>query len=185
MKKAKILNITIALILFSGIALSWSVDRYIDAEKRKEESLSKEETYPISEEFLQEEKLYYEYLKSSLDETELRNSSIRKENRGSPNIKQLNIFSAELKDWERKLEIIYDEIMRSLDDQQAEVLAKQQQEWRLQRDILATEAAMKASGSKASLEYVKSQVESTRLRAYELLEEYRGIFEKSMDAEPY
>lgn len=185
MKKTKILNILILLILLLGLAFSWSVDRYIDADSKKEAEIPQEESAPIAESFLEGEKLYYEYIKKSLDETKIRNQGIRKENQSGSNIRQLNIFSSELKDWERKLDIIYDEILRSVDEQQAEALAKQQQEWRLQRDLLATEAASKESGSKASLEYVKSQVESTRLRAYGLLEEYRAVFEKSMDVQPY
>lgn len=175
MKKYRILNLLIICVLIMGTVFTWFLDRYVEKEIKLMDMSSEaagEETFPEGE------RAYYEYIKRSLEEADARNQEIREANRYSSDIKLLNITSTELKDWEAKLNVVYDEIIGSLEGQNAEQLAKEQQEWLIQRDINATRAAAGEKGSRGSLEYVKSQTESTRVRTYELLEKYSEIFEK-------
>ncbi len=79
----------------------------------------------------------------------------------------------ELKLWDNELNVIYGEIMERLDASQASSLVDEEREWMKERDRLAAEAAKaSAGGSMESVEYTISLAESTRLRAYELIELY-------------
>lgn len=79
----------------------------------------------------------------------------------------------ELKLWDNELNAIYGDIMDRLDVSQASSLVDEEREWMKERDRLAAEAAKaSAGGSMESVEYTISLAESTRLRAYELMELY-------------
>lgn len=87
--------------------------------------------------------------------------------------------SDELKLWDSELNAIYNAILETLDQEHSELLAVQQRAWMKERDSLAMEAAKNSSGSLGeSGEYTASFTESTRLRAYELVEKYAAELEK-------
>lgn len=87
-----------------------------------------------------------------------------------------NSVSGELKLWDNELNVVYDEILSRLDEKQAGELVEEERQWMKERDRLASEAA-KASSDDAqeSVEYTASLAESTRLRAYELVNAYEYL----------
>ncbi len=79
----------------------------------------------------------------------------------------------ELKLWENELNALYSEILKELDQSEAQQLAQQQREWMKERDSRAMEAARSSpGGTTESVEYTESLAESTRERAYALLDAY-------------
>ena len=84
--------------------------------------------------------------------------------------------SNELKLWDSELNAIYDEILEHLDEKQTRNLVAEEREWMKERDRIAAEASKAVAGaSLESVEYIASQAESTKLRAYELLDEYEYL----------
>ena len=89
------------------------------------------------------------------------------------NVKDL--AQSELKIWERELDAVYDLLMDSLPEEEAEELKKEQQSWLEKASNNAREAASKKSGgSMESVEYTAAMAEAARARVYELLELYGG-----------
>ncbi len=81
---------------------------------------------------------------------------------------------SELRYWETQLNLLYSTIMAALPEEEAVSLAREQQEWRKERERTAAEAAKNESVVQGqSREYTLSQARSTRDRAYELLEQYK------------
>jgi len=139
------------------------------------ESISPLDTVPADkaekEAVLTEVQSYYKKRLLDLD------SQIEK-NRKSQQLSGLN-FSArsaasnELKLWDGELNAIYNAVLERLDQERSELLVAEQRVWMKERDSLAMEAAKNSAGSTSeSVEYTASLAESTRLRAYELVEEY-------------
>ncbi len=86
-----------------------------------------------------------------------------------------NLAQSELKIWERELDAVYDLLMDSLPEEEAEELKKEQQSWLEKASNNAREAASKKSGgSMESVEYTAAMAEAARARVYELLELYGG-----------
>lgn len=86
-----------------------------------------------------------------------------------------NLAQSELKIWERELDAVYDLLMDSLREEEAEELKKEQQSWLEKASNNAREAASKKSGgSMESVEYTAAMAEAARARVYELLELYGG-----------
>lgn len=86
-----------------------------------------------------------------------------------------NLAQSELKIWERELDAVYDLLMDSLPEEEAEELKKEQQSWLEKASNDAREAASKKSGgSMESVEYTAAMAEAARARVYELLELYGG-----------
>ena len=86
-----------------------------------------------------------------------------------------NLAQSELKIWERELDAVYDLLMDSLREEEAEELKKEQQSWLEKASNDAREAASKKSGgSMESVEYTAAMAEAARARVYELLELYGG-----------
>ena len=86
-----------------------------------------------------------------------------------------NLAPSELKIWERELDAVYDLLMDSLPEEEAEELKKEQQSWLEKASNNAREAASKKSGgSMESVEYTAAMAEAARARVYELLELYGG-----------
>ena len=86
-----------------------------------------------------------------------------------------NLAQSELKIWERELDAVYDLMMDSLPEEDAEELKKEQQSWLEKASNNAREAASKKSGgSMESVEYMAAMAEAARARVYELLELYGG-----------
>ena len=86
-----------------------------------------------------------------------------------------NLAQSELKIWERELDAVYDLLMDSLPEEEAEELKKEQQSWLEKASNDAREAASKKSGgSMESVEYTAAMAKAARARVYELLELYGG-----------
>ena len=86
-----------------------------------------------------------------------------------------NLAQSEIKIWERELDAVYDLLMDSLPEEEAEELKKEQQSWLEKASNNAREAASKKSGgSMESVEYTAAMAEAARARVYELLELYGG-----------
>ena len=86
-----------------------------------------------------------------------------------------NLAQSELKIWERELDAVYDLLMDSLPEEEAEELKKEQQSWLEKASNNAREAASKKrGGSMESVEYTTAMAEAARARVYELLELYGG-----------
>jgi len=87
-----------------------------------------------------------------------------------------NAASSELKLWDNELNMIYGEIMDRLNETQAAELVKEEREWIKERDRLAAEAAKSSAGDSAeSVEYTVSLAQTTRQRAYELVDTYEYL----------
>ncbi len=87
-----------------------------------------------------------------------------------------NTASNELKLWDSELNTIYSRILKSLDEKQTQQLVAAERQWLKNRDAAAVNAAKNsAGGSLESVEYTASLAESTRARAYELVELYAAV----------
>lgn len=82
----------------------------------------------------------------------------------------------ERKLWEAELDGIMKALEGRLDSAQVEDLYAEQREWRRDKESKALEAGRRQSGSALEeVEYSVSLAESTRARAYELVEEYGAV----------
>jgi Trk K+ transport system NAD-binding subunit len=96
------------------------------------------------------------------------------EKKNQSDVERQNSASSQLRYWETQMNSVYQTIMSVLSTEEAAVLARDQQDWKKQREQNAAEAARNLAGSRQeSTEYTLSQAEATRERAYELLERYR------------
>lgn len=83
--------------------------------------------------------------------------------------------SSELRYWETQMNALYQTLMEILPDEKAAVLSRDQQDWQKKRESAAAEASKNNSSDQSSgTEYILSEAESTRTRAYELLEKYKS-----------
>lgn len=101
-----------------------------------------------------------------------------RENQSASNVNASakNAASSELKLWDNELNLVYNEIMDRLNETQAAALVKEEREWIKERDRMAAEAAKASSGgSLESVEYTVSLAETTRMRAYELVDTYEYL----------
>lgn len=84
-----------------------------------------------------------------------------------------NMAEYEYRLWDNELNTIYRDILKGLTEEETEELKKEEREWMKTRDETARKAASKYSGgSIESMEYTASLADSTRSRAYGLLEAY-------------
>lgn len=84
-----------------------------------------------------------------------------------------NMAEYEYRLWDNELNTIYRDILKGLTEEETEELKKEEREWMKTRDETARKAASKYSGgSIESMEYTASLADSTRSRAYGLLETY-------------
>lgn len=159
-------------------------DRF-EAAKAEAVLISPLETAPIKADsptdaqgkVLAEEAAKASYYRNRLSDLEAQIQKNR-ENQGSfsNNSSAKNMASNELKLWDSELNAIYDEILEHLDEKQAGNLVAEEREWMKERDRIAAEASKAVAGaSLESVEYIASQAESTKLRAYELLDEYEYL----------
>lgn len=117
------------------------------------------------------------YYRERLEELDAQIQKSR-ENQSASNINASakNAASSELKLWDNELNLIYNEIMDRLNETQASALVKEEREWIKERDRMAAEAAKASSGgSLESVEYTVSLAETTRMRAYELVDTYEYL----------
>lgn len=114
-------------------------------------------------------------IQERLVQVEARIARIRSSDTDSNVYNVKNLAQSELKIWERELDAVYDLLMDSLPEEEAEELKKEQQSWLEKASNNAREAASKKSGgSMESVEYTAAMAEAARARVYELLELYGG-----------
>lgn len=79
----------------------------------------------------------------------------------------------ELSLWQSEVDLILDVLEGKLDGEERKSLLQHQQEWLRDRESRAVSASAKLGSAVAEeLEYIRSQAEDTRARAYELCETY-------------
>lgn len=140
----------------------------VPAEKNKSINLEEKSEEDI---FVLESQSYYKKRLQDLDNQIQKN----RESQSEPNINSSarSVASNELKLWDSEMNTIYSTILERLNKKDSEVLVAEQRAWMKERDSLAMEAAKNsANGSSESIEYTISLIDSTRLRAYKLVEEY-------------
>lgn len=140
----------------------------VPAEKNKSINLEEKSEEDI---FVLESQSYYKKRLQDLDNQIQKN----RESQSEPNINSSarSVASNELKLWDSEMNSIYSTILERLNKKDSEVLVAEQRAWMKERDSLAMEAAKNsANGSSESIEYTISLIDSTRLRAYKLVEEY-------------
>lgn len=119
---------------------------------------------------------YYRNRLSELDAQIQKNKENQASNSSNTSSLTLSSAASELKLWDNELNVIYDQILERMDEKQAGELVEEERQWMKERDRLAAEAAKAFSGdAKESVEYTASLAESTRLRAYELVEAYEYL----------
>lgn len=123
-----------------------------------------------------QEKLEISY-KTRLEELDVQIERNRKADAEKPVANSVKARAEnELKLWEAELDGILKALEGHLDSTQIEELYTRQREWRREKESAALEAAKKQSGSTLEeVEYSISLGESTRARAYELVEEYGAV----------
>lgn len=121
----------------------------------------------------EEKAAYYEKRLSDLD---IQVQKMRSESSDSTTYSMKTLAEKELNIWNIEMNSIYAVLMETLDDESKTSLENSQQEWAKSRDTKAEEAARKYSGgSLEGVEYTASLAESTRERAYSLVEEYGNV----------
>lgn len=114
------------------------------------------------------------YYRNRLAELENRIQKNREAQAASNNSNSAKTLAdSELKLWDNELNLIYNAIKDDLDDGEAADLVEEERAWIRERDRKAVDAAKaSAGGSLESVEYTVSLADSTRERAYELLDRY-------------
>lgn len=114
-----------------------------------------------------------------LNELDSQIQTMRDEQTGSAAVSIKAMADTELNLWEKEMGSIYGEIMEQLDELGREELARTQRQWMNERDAAAEKVIPSNSGSSIeSAEYTASLAESTRARAYALLEEYQEYLKR-------
>ena len=114
------------------------------------------------------------YYRNRLAELENRIQKNREAQTASNNSNSAKTLAdSELKLWDNELNLIYNAVKDDLDDGEAADLIEEERAWIRERDRKAIDAAKaSAGGSLESVEYTASLADSTRERAYELLDRY-------------
>jgi len=114
-----------------------------------------------------------DYFRKHLKELDAQIKKMREDSADSNTYSMKALADKELKLWNREQNAIYEAISETLSEDLKRKLEASQQSWIKDRDIKAEEAAKKYSGGTLEeLEYTASLAESTRERAYSLIEEY-------------
>lgn len=114
------------------------------------------------------------YYTKRLAELDVQIQKLRSDSTDSTTYSVQALAESELKLWKEEVSSLYSVIYEALDDEGKEKLESSQQAWLKDRDKKAETAARKYSGgSLEGVEYTASQAESTRQRAYDLLNEYK------------
>ena len=119
----------------------------------------------------------YDEFKSKFGETERAIARLTQNaDGGAGGVARKNAAASQLRYWETQLNSLYQTILDRLSKEEAAVLARDQQDWKKQRDDLAAEAVRNLAGEQQnSTEYTLTRASATRDRAYELLERYKDI----------
>lgn len=116
------------------------------------------------------------YYTKRLAELDVQIQKLRSDTTDSTTYSVQALADSELKLWNEEVNNLYSIIYEALDGDGKEMLESSQQAWLKDRDKKAETAARKYSGgSLEGVEYTASQAESTRQRAYDLLNEYKDI----------
>lgn len=116
------------------------------------------------------------YYTKRLAELDVQIQKLRSDTTDSTTYSVQALADSELKLWNEEVNSLYSIIYEALDSEEKEKLENSQQAWLKDRDKKAETAARKYSGgSLEGVEYTASQAESTRQRAYGLLNEHMGI----------
>lgn len=122
---------------------------------------------------------FYAMYQRRLDDLEEQILKTRSQQTKSTAISIKEMADTELELWDKELNSLYETIMEQLDEAGRKELARKEREWMKERDAAAEKAApVKSGGSIESAEYTASLAESTKARAYELLEEYQDYLKK-------
>ncbi len=114
-----------------------------------------------------------DYFRKHLKELDAQIKKMREDSADSNTYSMKALADKELKLWNREQNTIYEAISETLPEDLKRQLEASQQSWIKDRDMKAGEAAKKYSGGTLEeLEYTASLAESTRERAYSLIEEY-------------
>ncbi len=114
-----------------------------------------------------------DYFRKHLKELDAQIKKMREDSADSNTYSMKALADKELKLWNREQNAISEAISETLSEDLKRKLEASQQSWIKDRDIKAEEAAKKYSGGTLEeLEYTASLAESTRERAYSLIEEY-------------
>lgn len=113
------------------------------------------------------------YYQKHLAELDARIQKMRENSGDSNTYSMKGLADKELKLWNQEMNAIYTAVSDGLDDEARQALEEAQRTWIKDRDAKAEETAKKYSGgSLEGLEYTASLAESTRGRAYDLVDEY-------------
>lgn len=89
-----------------------------------------------------------------------------------------NMADYEYRLWDKELNTIYQDILSRMSTEEADKLRAEEREWMSLRDQTAHKAISKYyGGTMESLEYTASMADSTRTRAFELLDNYGKYFD--------
>lgn len=114
-----------------------------------------------------------EYYLTRLDDLDAQIQKMRSEETDSTTYSMKSAAENELKLWDNELNTIYSVILKQMNEDESKKLVEEERAWMKERDSLATDAAQKYSGGTIEeLEYTASLAESTKARAYELVETY-------------
>lgn len=114
-----------------------------------------------------------DYFRKHLKELDAQIKKMREDSADSNTYSMKALADKELKLWNREQNSIYEAISETLSEDLKRQLEASQQSWIKDRDVKAEEAAQKYSGGTLEeLEYTASLAQSTRERAYSLIEEY-------------
>ncbi len=125
-----------------------------------------------------DENRYYHYLKffGSMDVRYKSGKSLRYESVSE----ELAFYQNSLGEWEKGLNALVSDITATMAEEEAIKFTNSQNLWSDSKEKLAQEASSFIRDSRdKEIGYAKSQIESVRTRAYELLKNYKHILESS------
>ena len=123
--------------------------------------------------YLLEETVTYEDFQKKLEEADNIMEEMRESNLSSNTDSLKMTAEYEYRLWDTELNRIYQAVIGLMSEKEAELLRTEERQWIRDRDRNAKQAAGKfKGGTMESLEYTASLANSTRERAYEILEEY-------------
>ncbi len=122
------------------------------------------------------------YFEKRLKELDSQIQKMRDESADSNTYTMKALAENELKLWNNELDAIYEVILDAIDDEGKAELEQSYQSWLKARDAKAEDAARKYSGGTLEgVEYTASLADSTRTKAYELIEEYADVLKAKED----
>ena len=129
--------------------------------------------YPSSDSPSLAEILTREDYEKKLAEVDSLVKSVKENNVNASTDSLKNIADYEYRLWDTELNRIYQAVMSGMDEEETENLRVEEREWIRKRDSDAKKAASKyKGGTMENLEYMISLADSTRSRAYGILEDY-------------